>query len=75
MCARFAITRGPGERVGRRRPAESGKTYLGAIYLGPRIIAKDSPEDMVRYFGDANPACGAFLPLNTRADRAGYHAA
>jgi len=43
VCARFAIARGPGERLGRRKSAESGKTYPGAILLGPWIIAVDSP--------------------------------
>ena len=43
MCARFAIAHRPGERLGRRKSAESGKTYPGAILLGPRIIAVDSP--------------------------------
>jgi len=43
VCARFAIARGPGERLGRTKSAESGKTYPGAILLGPRIIAVDSP--------------------------------
>ena len=42
MCERFAITRGPGERLGRRKSAESGKTYPGAILPGPRIIAVNS---------------------------------
>jgi hypothetical protein len=42
VCARFAITRGPRERLGRRKSAESGKTYPGAIWLGPRILALDS---------------------------------
>jgi hypothetical protein len=41
--ARFAITRGPGERLGRRKSPESGKTYPGAILLGPWIIALDLP--------------------------------
>jgi len=46
VCARFAIARGPGERLGRRKAAESGKTYPGAILLGPWIIAADSPADL-----------------------------
>ena len=43
VCARFAIALGPGERLGRRKSPESGKTYPGAILLGPRIIAIHSP--------------------------------
>jgi hypothetical protein len=43
VCARFAITRGPGERLRRRESPESGKTYPGAILLGPWIITMDSP--------------------------------
>ena len=43
VCARFAIMDGPGERLGRRKSAESRKTYPGANLLGPRIIASHSP--------------------------------
>jgi hypothetical protein len=43
LCAQFVIARGPGERRRRRESPESGKTYPGAIWLGPRIIAVDSP--------------------------------
>ena len=43
VCARFAIIRGPGERLRPRESGEFGKTYPGAICLGPRIIAEDSP--------------------------------
>jgi len=42
VCARFEIKRGPGERLRQRRSRESGETYPGAIYLGPRVIALDS---------------------------------
>src|SRR5208282_6688937 len=43
VCARFSIARGPGERLGRRKSAESAKSYPGAILLGPWIIAVNSP--------------------------------
>ena len=43
MCARFAIERGPRESLRRPRLPEFGEPYQGAIYLGPRIIALDSP--------------------------------
>ena len=43
VCVRFSIARGPGERLGRRKSAESAKTYPGAILLGPRILALYSP--------------------------------
>ncbi|MGB0062250.1 hypothetical protein, partial [Candidatus Binatus sp.] len=33
----------PESALGRRKSAESGKTYPGAILLGPWIIAVDSP--------------------------------
>jgi hypothetical protein len=39
VCARFAIMCGPRESLLRRKLPESGKTYPGAIYIGPRIIA------------------------------------
>jgi hypothetical protein len=42
-CARFAIKRGPGERLCRAKSPESGRTYPGAICLDPRIIAIHSP--------------------------------
>ena len=41
--ARFAHMCGPGERRRRPESAEFSKTYPGAILLGPRIIAIDSP--------------------------------
>ena len=45
MCARFAIARGPGERLLRRESGKFGKTYPRPILLGPRNIALDSPAD------------------------------
>jgi len=48
VCARFAITHGPGERPRRPESAESSKTYPGAIWLGPWIIAVNSPADRTR---------------------------
>ena len=43
VCARFSIAREPGERLGRRKSAESAKTYPGAILLGPWKFAVNSP--------------------------------
>jgi len=43
VCARFTITRGPGEPFRRRKSPESAKTYPGAICLGPQVIAIHSP--------------------------------
>ena len=37
VCARFAIAHGPGERLRRRDSPESGKSYPGAILLGPSV--------------------------------------
>ena len=48
--ARFAIARGPGERLGRRKSTESSKTYPCAICLGRR----SSPFIRMR-FGTADP--------------------
>ena len=42
VCARIAIAHGPGERALPLKLPESGKTYPGAILLGPRILALDS---------------------------------
>jgi hypothetical protein len=55
VCARFAIARGPGERLRRRQLQDFGKTYPRAIYLGPSAAswsadsavqapARDSPD-------------------------------
>ena len=43
VCARFAITRGRGERLQRRESWEFGKTYTRAILLGPWKFARSSP--------------------------------
>ena len=43
VCARFAITRGRGERLQRRESWEFGKTYPRAILLGPWKFARSSP--------------------------------
>ena len=37
VCARFAITHGPGERLRRRESPEYGKSYPGGILLGPSV--------------------------------------
>jgi hypothetical protein len=42
-CPRDLRSHGPRESLGRRKSPESSKTYPGAILLGPRIIALDSP--------------------------------
>jgi hypothetical protein len=47
MRARFAITHGLGEYLCRPKLAESGETYPGAILLGRRIIATDSPAQII----------------------------
>jgi hypothetical protein len=47
VCARFALMRGPGECSLERRSPELGETYPSAIYLGPRIIAIDSPARII----------------------------
>src|SRR5208282_2045595 len=39
VCAPFAHMCGPGESLRRQKLRESGESYPGAIYLGPRIIA------------------------------------
>jgi hypothetical protein len=49
--ARFAIARGPRERLGRHKSAESSKTYPGPILLGPHIIAIHSPAISERQIG------------------------
>jgi hypothetical protein len=46
VCALFAHMCGPGESLCRPELAESGESYPGAILLGPRIIAIDSPADL-----------------------------
>jgi hypothetical protein len=56
VCARFAIARGPGERINRSKSAESGQTYPGAILLGPWIIAEDSPVQNPQDFSKARVA-------------------
>jgi hypothetical protein len=43
VCARFAIERGPGEPLFLRDSSKLGNSSLGAILLGPRIVAFDSP--------------------------------
>jgi len=43
VCARFAIIGGPGESLKQRKCPKSGKSSLGAICLGLRIIAIHSP--------------------------------
>jgi hypothetical protein len=45
VCARSTIVGGPGEHLFRRDSPELANSSLGAICLGPRIIAIDSPED------------------------------
>jgi hypothetical protein len=50
-CARFPIMHGPGERPRRPEFAESSETYPGAIWLGPWIIAVNSPADRTRRTG------------------------
>jgi hypothetical protein len=51
VCTRFAIPQGPGERRRRPESAESSKTYPGAIWLGPWIVAVNSPADRTRRTG------------------------
>jgi len=60
VCARFAIAYGPRECLRRRESAESGKTYPGAILLGPRNIALDSPADGARKISDGTNTCYPF---------------
>jgi hypothetical protein len=43
VCARFAMTRGPGELSLCSDLRRSANSSPGAIYLGPPIIAEDSP--------------------------------
>ena len=43
VCARFAIERGPSERLFLADQRESANSSLRAICLGPRIIATHSP--------------------------------
>ena len=64
VCARFAIMHGPRERPRRPESAESSKTYPGAIWLGPWIIAVNSPADRTRRTGPMKvdwPCCSRVL--------------
>jgi hypothetical protein len=55
VCARFAIMHGPRERPRRPESAESSKTYPGAIWLGPWIIAVNSPAHGTRRTDPSRP--------------------
>jgi hypothetical protein len=53
VCVRFAIMHGPRERPRWFESAKSSKSYPGAIWLGPWIIAVNSPAHGTRR---TNPA-------------------
>src|SRR5260370_38615683 len=56
VCSRDSRSRrDPGERPRRRQYAESSETYPGAIWLGPWIIAVNSPADRTRRTGPLRP--------------------
>ena len=59
VCARFAIMHGPGERPRRAESAESSKAYPGAIWLGPWIIAVNSPAGRTRRTGPMKADCNS----------------
>ena len=58
--------RGPGERLGRRKSAESGKTYPGAIWLGPQIIAVDSLSALSGAVGEFDQFQAILIDLGKR---------
>jgi hypothetical protein len=62
VCARFAIMHGPGERPRQPESVESSKTYPGAIWLGPWIIAVNSPAHGTRRTGLMKVVVSVELP-------------
>jgi hypothetical protein len=62
VCARFAIMHGPGERPRQLESVESSKTYPGAIWLGPWIIALNSPAHGTRRTGLMKVVVSVELP-------------
>ena len=66
VCARFAIMHGPGERPRQPESVESSKTYPGAIWLGPWIIAVNSPAHGTRRTGLMKAVVSVELPGSAR---------
>ena len=58
----FAIIHGPGERPRQPESVESSKTYPGAIWLGPWIIAVNSPAHGTRRTGLMKVVVSVELP-------------
>lgn len=69
VCARFAIVRGPRERLFLRDSSKLANSSLGAIYLGPRIIASDSLPRSSPSIRLKNGCFGAGVPKTVRASR------